>query len=268
MKSPKELSIEKKILEQLVPGTTSYRIAELLMENEEIQLMQEYANTVSIMRLGYNDHGPVHMRTVTRNAVTMTTLLHNAGVALNLEKEKSGTLDDSLCAIILASFFHDLGMAIGRQDHELHSATLALPLIDSVLAEVFPGRPDKRIIIRSLALEGILGHMANRQIHSIEAGIILIADGCDMQKGRARIPMELNNKPRAGDIHKYSANSIEQVRIEPGVDKPIRISVEMSSDVGFFQIEEVMLPKMNMSPVKPYLELHAGITGEELKKYL
>ena len=26
--------------------------------------MQEYANTVSIMRLGYND-GPVHMRTVT-----------------------------------------------------------------------------------------------------------------------------------------------------------------------------------------------------------
>ena len=268
MKSPKELSIEKKILDQLVPGTPSFRIAELLMEDEEIQLMQEYANTVSIVRLGYNDHGPVHMRTVTRNAVTMTTLLHNAGIALNLEKEKSGTLDDSLCAVILASFFHDLGMAIGRQDHELHSATLALPLIDTVLAKVFPGNPVKRIIIRSVALEGILGHMANRQIHSIEAGVILLADGCDMQKGRARIPMVLNNEPRAGDIHKYSANSIELVRIEPGQEKPIRITVEMSSDVGFFQIEEVFLPKMNMSPVKPYLELQAGVTGEEPKKYL
>ncbi|HHU37153.1 MAG TPA: phosphohydrolase [Treponema sp.] len=268
MKSPKERAIEKMIIDQLIEGTASYRIAELLMEDPEVQFMQEYANTVSIVRLGYNDHGPVHMRTVTRNAVAMVALLHTAGISLNIEKEKSGTLDDSLCAVILASFLHDLGMALGRQDHELHSITLGLPIIDKILAKVFPNNPEKRIIIRSVALEGIIGHMSNRQIYSIEAGIILVADGCDMEKGRARIPMVLNTEPRAGDIHKYSANSIEQVTIEPGKDKPIRISVEMSSDVGFFQIEEVFFPKLNMSPVKQYLELYAGIAGTELKKYL
>jgi metal-dependent HD superfamily phosphatase/phosphodiesterase len=133
---------------------------------------------------------------------------------------------------------------------------------------VYPNADQKRVIIRSLALEGIIGHMASRRIHSIEAGIILIADGCDMEKGRARIPMVLNTEPKAGDIHKYSANSIERVRITRGDPKPVRIEVGMSSDVGFFQIEEVLLPKVNMSPAKQHIELYAGIVDQELKKYL
>jgi metal-dependent HD superfamily phosphatase/phosphodiesterase len=146
--------------------------------------------------------------------------------------------------------------------------TLAAPIIERTLAQVFPDALSKRVVIRSLADEGIIGHMATRRIHSLEAGLILIADGCDMEKGRARIPMVLNTEPRAGDIHKYSAASIERVRISPGDPKPIRISVEMSTDVGFFQIEEVLLPKVNMSPVKQYIELYAGIADQEIKKYL
>jgi hypothetical protein len=268
MKSPKEISIEKKILEELQPGTAARSVAEILMDDSEIQQMQEYANTVSIVRLGYNDHGPVHMRTVTRNAVILLNLLHDAGIKSSIEAENSGTLDDSLCAVIFASFLHDLGMAMGRQDHELFSMTLAMPIIERTLQKVFTNNSAKQVAIRSVALEGIIGHMASRRIHSIEAGIILIADGCDMEKGRARIPMVLKTEPKAGDIHKYSANSIERVQISRGDPKPIRISVEMSTDVGFFQIEEVLLPKINMSPVKPYMELYAGIVNEEIKKYL
>ncbi len=268
MKSPKEISIEKKILEQITPNSPAYRVAELLMNDTEVQLMQEYANTVSIVRLGYNDHGPVHMRTVTRNAVLMMNLLREASVKTSIEAENSGNFEDSLCAVIFASFLHDLGMSMGRQDHELFSMTLAMPVIDRVLSAVFPENESKRVVIRSVALEGIIGHMASRRIHSLEAGIILIADGCDMEKGRARIPMVLNTEPRAGDIHKYSANSIERVKIAKGDPKPLRISVEMSTDVGFFQIEEVLLPKINMSPAKPYLELYAGIVDQEIKKYL
>ena len=55
------------------------------------------------------------MRTVTRNAVLMMNLLHQAGIKTSLEHENAGTLDDSLSAVILASFLHDLGMSIGRQ---------------------------------------------------------------------------------------------------------------------------------------------------------
>jgi len=268
MKSPKELSIDKKILEQLNPGSAPYKVAQTLMEDPEVQQMQEYANTVSIVRIGYNDHGPVHMRTVTRNAVIMMNLLHEAGIKTSLETENAGTLDDSFSAIILAAFLHDLGMSMGRQDHELFSMTLATPIIERTLVKVYPDSLEKRVVIRSLALEGIIGHMATRRINSIEAGLILIADGCDMEKGRARIPMVLNTEPKAGDIHKYSANSIERVKIEKGNPKPVRISVEMSTDVGFFQIEEVLLPKVNMSPAKQYIELYAGIVDKEIKKYL
>ena len=161
-------------------------------------------------------------------------------------------------------------MTIGRQDHELYSGILAQPIIDRVLTKFLPEKSDlnRRVIIRSMAMEGIIGHMGTRRIHSIEAGLILIADGCDMTKGRARIPMEMNTKPSVGDIHKYSANSIESVKIHQGTEKPLQIEVFMSSDVGFFQIEEVLIPKINSSPAKCFVELFAGGEGKELKKYL
>ena len=42
----------------------------------------------------------------------------------------------------------------------------------------------------------------------------------------------------------------------------------MSADVGFFQIEEVLLQKINGSPAKKLIELFAGVNGAEMKKYL
>lgn len=268
MKSPKELSLERKLLDALDPNTPPGMIASLLIGDEEVQMMQDYANTVSIVRLGFNDHGPVHMRQVARNAVKMMHLLQDAGIQGSLEHDKVGSFEDSLSAVIIASFLHDLGMAIGRQDHELLSATLATPIITRVLQSAYPNDIKRQVVIRSLALEGIVGHMASRRIHSIEAGVILLADGCDMERGRARIPLAMNTEPKIGDIHKYSANSIEKVTIGKGMKKPIKIVVEMSAEVGFFQIEEVLLPKVNSSPVKPYVELLAGVIGQEKKPYL
>lgn len=291
MKSPKELSLEKKIITLLEEAAAAEHIppeeflplaaARLLIEDEEIHTVQDYANDVSIIRLGYNDHGPVHMRTVTVNAIRMMMLLRQAGIKTSLETENAGSFQDSLTAVIFASFLHDFGMTVGRQDHELFSVSLALPVIERLLSQLLPGSVadngetgsphnplKRRIIIRSLAVEGIAGHMGSRRIHSLEAGMILIADGCDMAKGRARIPMTINTEPKIGDIHKYSANSIEKVSIKTGMEKPIRIEISMSSDVGFFQIEEVLLQKINCSPVKPYIELVAGVEQQEPKQYL
>ncbi|MFA6689476.1 MAG: phosphohydrolase [Sphaerochaetaceae bacterium] len=268
MKSPKEHSLERRFLSLFPEDTASHRLAEALVDDQEIQAMQDYGNSVSIKRLGFNDHGPVHMRQVAYNAVVMLDLLRDAGVRTSLELEGTGTYEDSLCAVVLAAFLHDLGMTIGRQDHELLSCLLAQPIIDRILAAVLPDSLQRRVVIRSLALEGIFGHMATRRIHSLEAGLILIADGCDMEKGRARIPMALNTTPKTGDIHKYSANSIENVTIGKGNRKPIKIEVEMSTDVGLFQIEEVLLPKIDMSPDKPFVELYAHVTGQDPRQYL
>ena len=278
MKSPKEINVDQKLMtltKEIIELTAEkdqlpLLVIKELIDDPEIEAIQNYANNVSIVRLGFNDHGPVHMRTVCRNALKMLKILSLSGIRTSLEDEQDGSFSDSVTAVILAGFFHDFGMTIGRQDHELYSGILSQPIIDRILYKFLPEKKDfnRRVIIRSMAMEGILGHMGTRRIHSIEAGLILVADGCDMTKGRARIPMELNTKPTVGDIHKYSANSIEKVKIHQGIEKPIQIEVFMSSDVGFFQIEEVLIPKINSSPARDFVELFAGIEGKGLKKYL
>ena len=268
MKSIKELSTETKILDRLKNIPVCLEMVKYLFADEELQEMQEYANNVSIRRLGFNDHGPVHMRQVVGNAIKMLNILHEARIRTSLEIEEIGTFEDSMCAVILAGLMHDLGMAIGRQGHEEMSVLLAQPIIDRTLLHVFPDNLHRRVIIKSVATEAIIGHMSSRKIHSIEAGILLIADGCDMTKGRARIPMAINTTPKVGDIHKYSANAINRIGIHRGERKPIKIDIEMSGDVGFFQIEEVLLTKIDSSPSKEYVELYAGVAGQERKCYL
>jgi metal-dependent HD superfamily phosphatase/phosphodiesterase len=270
MRSSKEISMDTKIIKTIESFKLSGKaveIASLVIEDEEIQAIQDYGNIVSIKRLGYNDHGPVHMRTVAHNAVVMMGLLRDAKVQTSLEAENCGCFEDSLIAVVLAGFLHDIGMSLGRQDHEMHSAYMAYPILDRVLTEVYTN-VHQRVIVRSLALEGIAGHMGNRQVYSLEAGVILIADGCDMTKGRARIPMHLSSTPKVGDIHKYSANSIEEVRLSSGKERPIHIDVEMSSEVGLFQVEEVLLGKIAASPAKGYVELYAMVQGCEPKQYM
>lgn len=268
MKSIKEVNTEAKIQERLKNNPQCLALVNYLFADEELQELQEYANNVSIRRLGYNDHGPVHMRQVVGNAIKMLNILHDCGIKTSLEKEEIGTFEDSMCAVILAGMMHDLGMAIGRQGHEEMSVMLAQPIIDRTLLHLFPDDLHRRVVIKSVAIESIIGHMSSRKIHSIEAGIILIADGCDMTKGRARIPLSINHAPRVGDIHKYSANAINRIGIHHGERKPIKIDVEMSGDVGFFQIEEVLLTKIDSSPAKEFVELYAGVAGQERKCYL
>jgi len=268
MKSAKEISIEEKILRRLERSPICTKLVNYLFADDELQEFQEYSNNVSIKRLGYNDHGPVHMRQVVGNAIKMLNILHRAGIKTSLEEEEIGTFEDSLCAVILAGLMHDLGMAISRQKHESMSVLLAQPIIDRALKHIYPNDLHKRTVIKCLTTEAIVGHMSSTKINSIEAGIILIADGCDMTKGRARIPLQINTQPRVGDIHKYSANAINRISIQEGEKKPIRIDIEMSGDVGFFQIEEVLLTKIDSSPAKIFVELYAGVTGQEKKCYL
>ena len=276
VKSIKEESLEKKIITLLTEivetspskDTLPLDIVKLLLEDAEVKAIQDYANTVSITRLGLNDHGPVHMKTVCHNALKMLRILHDAGVKTSLETESAGTFSDSVAAVCIAALLHDAGMTIARKGHELYSGIVTYNIIKDVLTKILPEDVRRRTIIQSVAMEGILGHMATNPIHSIEAGLILIADGCDMTKGRARIPLEIPTKPTEGDIHKYSANSIEKVKIRHGKERPVKIEVHMKSEVGFFQVEEVLIPKIQSSPAKHLVELHAGVEGEEMKRYI
>jgi len=265
MSSQKETTLSRQLLSRL--DGTARRVAEFLLNDPEVKCLQDYANVVSIRRLGFNDHGPVHMRMVALNALTMLDLLRNAGVKLTLEQEEQGTFEDSTVAVLIAAFLHDAGMSIGRELHERNAIFLAYPIMERLLNETYPDL-HQRVVVRSLAMECMLGHMGTQKVHSLEAGVVLIADGCDMEKGRARIPMMLKTASKVGDIHKYSAAAIKRVTIGKGAERPIRITVLMTDMAGFFQIEEVFFTKINSSPVKPYIELHAGTSRETMKCYL
>jgi len=271
MKSAKEVNVDIRLIDLVDSFNLSgnaMKALKLLLANEELQASQEYANIVSIVRLGYNDHGPVHMRTVTYNAAFMLDLIRKAKIQTSLEADCCGDFEDSLIGVMLASMFHDLGMGMGRQNHELHSIVLSMPLIDHVLNQVYPDDIKKRVMIRALALEGVAGHMGTITISSLEAGIVQVADGCDMTKGRARIPINMIQTPRVGLIHQYSANSIEKVSIKAGAEKPIRIDVNMSSEIGLFQVEEVLLHKIAQSTAKQHIELYAKVGDDDDRRYL
>jgi metal-dependent HD superfamily phosphatase/phosphodiesterase len=271
MRTGKETTLDGKLTDIVVNFDLSGKANEalaMLLSDEEMQTAQEYANTVSIIRLGYNDHGPVHMRTVAKNALIMLGLLRQAQIKTSLENDECGDFEDSVIAVISASLLHDLGMGIGRHDHEDNGVYLALPILNRMLEHVYRGNIRKQTMIRALSLEGIIGHMGTHAIHSIEAGVVQVADGCDMTKGRARIPLALASTTKGGHIHQLSANSIEEVVIDAGEKKPIRINVFMSNESGYFQVEEVLLKKIADSTAKPFVELYARVRDQAPIQYL
>ena len=150
-KSPKEQTVESKLTELVDTIVAKYtdgddlpkRLLDAVLSNAEIEAIQNYANNVSITRIGLNDHGPVHMKTVCRNAMKMLSLLHESGIETSLEKEHAGTFADSVCGVMLAAMLHDSGMTIARKDHELYWLFCNLVEKDSL---------DERILLVSVVL--------------------------------------------------------------------------------------------------------------------
>jgi metal-dependent HD superfamily phosphatase/phosphodiesterase len=265
-RSPKEEQIEQVLLSKT--EGKAHELLTGLFSDEEIYLNHSYANSVSVRRLGYNDHGPVHARITTYNAFKILRLLHLNGVKTSLEQEQICSFEDSVVGTLLGCFLHDFGMAVTRDAHEWHSLTLADPFIQKYLQQLYPDDLGNRIALRSLAHEVIVGHMAHTRIHSVEAGVVLIADGTDMSRGRSRIPLNMERDPMVGDMHRYSANAITRVEIQAGESKPVRITISMENVTGLFQLEEVLMTKVKASPIMGHLEIVARVEGQEPKFYL
>ncbi len=261
----KKESLNKQILE-LLPESLQSPGKQLLYDNE-IEARQDYANTVSIKRLGFNDHGDVHMRIVVLNALRMAMLLRDAEIPLHLEQEGIGSFEDSLFVLLIAGLFHDIGMGITRSMHEHFSAWMMQDNIRELCRTYVASNLYKQVALETMVYECIVGHMGTIQAHSYESGLILIADGCDIGQGRARIPMLIDTPSKRGDIHKYSALAIGNVEISSGDQSPILITVYTKESAGFFQIEEVLLPKLAMSSARNFCRVQA-IYNNESKEYI
>jgi metal-dependent HD superfamily phosphatase/phosphodiesterase len=264
-KSEYEETLDRELLEKT--SGKARRALEVLLADKALEELMGFCNIVSVERYGFNDHGRVHAKIATLNALTILDLLEEAGVEPNVVKENIGDSDDAHVIVVTAAFLHDLGMSIGRQDHEFNSPKVGDPFIFKVLRALYE-EEGKVYILRSYIFEAIMGHMAHLKVNSIESGIVLVSDGCDMEYGRARAAIKRRQKPVVGDIHAYSALSVTRVELRRGENKPLEIFIQMKDATGIFQVEEVLMGKIAMSSIKPYIELSVQIADEPKMYYL
>jgi metal-dependent HD superfamily phosphatase/phosphodiesterase len=162
--------------------------------------------------------------------------------------------------VAAAALLHCVGMAIHRADHETFSLILASGKLDSLLADVYD--EPSRSIVASEALHAIIAHRRRGEPLTIEAGIVRVADALDMAKGRSRVPFEA----RRPNIHSLSAAAIDEVRIDPGRDRAVRIEIEMNNSAGIFQIDELLATKLRGSGLEDHVEVIARIEAEHEKR--
>ncbi|MGQ9583720.1 MAG: HD domain-containing protein [Thermoplasmatota archaeon] len=227
------------------------RLLERLESDEYIQGLLEMANIVVVGRLGYNDHGLTHSRIVARNSVQILRLLRDGGVEPNIVRERTGSYEDAEAVVLAAAYLHDLGNAVHRDVHYLHTLVLCEDFLDSALGELYGNERRRLARLKAATLEAIYTHDEEVDAISVEGGSVKVGDGTDMACGRARVPFQRGKK----DIHSISAMAINGVRITRGEEKPVRIEVEMSCSAGVFQIQNVLGGKIRTSGIKQHLEV-------------
>jgi metal-dependent HD superfamily phosphatase/phosphodiesterase len=155
-----------------------------------------------------------------------------------------------------------VGMSIHRTDHEAYSLFLAERKLRELLDSVYD-EPERTVVV-SEALHAIIGHRRRGEPYTLEAGVVRVADGLDMAHGRSRLPVESG---RVG-IHSLSAAAIDEITIESGEERPVRIEVRMNNSAGVFQLDDLLGTKLRGTPLQGQVEVVATIEGETEKRLL
>jgi metal-dependent HD superfamily phosphatase/phosphodiesterase len=226
----------------------------------ELHTLWKCSNILAIDRMGYSDHGPVHVKIVANRAIKLLRTLLEKNIEPGIKVNYNLSSDDAELVILLASVTHDLGMSIIRDGHEVFSVQLARDIMHRCLPLIYG--PEEATIIASEVSHAIISHQASVKPLTLEAGIVKVADALDMEQGRARIPY----KSGRVNIHSVSALSIEKVSIEEGKEKPINIRIEMSNPAGIFQVDNLLATKIRDSGLEGYLSVEV-IVGEKKERF-
>ncbi len=241
-------------------------IVEKVKQDKKLQTYWRCSNVMAIERLGYTDHGPTHVKIVANLALKLLRILVEKQVKPSIVKDYNLKNEDAEVVVFLGSIFHDLGMIVIRNHHEMYSTIVATEILNRTLNPTYT--TEEQAIITSEVLHAIVTHEytgpnTNKPL-TVEAGIVGIADALDMEAGRARIPFKAGKI----DIHAVSAMSIEKVEIMEGGEKPITIKITMTNSAGVFQIDELLKPRIETSGLQQYFHVTAEITGEKERKII
>lgn len=221
-----------------------------------------YMAQVHAERLGMSDHSWVHTQIVLNVALRLLRLLVKGGVEPNVVADHGLSDRDAEVVVAGGALLHDIGMSIHRADHEAYSLFLAEGALQRLLAPVY--REPRRTVVTAEILHAIIGHRRRGDPYTVEAGVVRVADALDMAQGRTRIPLQAGQE----GIHSISAAAVDEVRIEPGEERPIRIEIALNNSAGIFQVDDLLATKIRGTPLEGKVEVVAAIEGESEKRLL
>ena len=259
MNSSEEFQRESIRARDLLNGESrALEMYQYLSGSPKVQSYLRTANRMAVSRLGYTDHGPIHAEVATWNALKVFDILEDT-FQPNVVAEGIGDIDDARLIVLASTYLHDIGMVVHRNEHPQASINLAGPILESKLMDIYSD-PAKATDILSFILHGIYAHDDDTQCLTLEAGITKLGDGCDMTKGRTKVPFQKGKV----DIHSVSALAINNVILEPGQDKALRITVGMDNPAGVFQVEAVLEKKISTSGLQDHVDVDVLVNGDRL----
>ena len=235
------------------------RVLDRVNDDRQLKGWWHVSNVNAVVRLEINDHSWVHIQIVANIGLKLLRQLVKHGVEPSAVKDYGMSGDDSEVIVVLAALTHCIGMSVHRRGHEDWSLFLAEPKLRQLLDGIYE-EPDLTVVV-SEVLQAITSHRADGEPLSLEAGILRVADALDMAKGRSRIPFERGQVT----MHSLSAAAIDEVRIEDGESKPVKLEILMNNSSGIFQVDGLLKAKLAGSGLEPYVEVVAHIDTESEK---
>src|ERR687897_1880115 len=221
-----------------------------------------YMAQITSERLKMSDHSWVHVQVVLNISLRLLRLLVKGGIEPAMVTEHGMRDRDAEVVVAGGALLHNVGMSIHRADHEAYSLFLAQERLQSLLADCYE-EPERTVVIGEI-LHSIIGHRRKGEPYTVEAGVVRVADALDMAEGRSRIPVEGG---RYG-INALSAAAIDEVRIEAGEARPVKVEIEMNNSAGIFQVDDLLATKLRGTPLEGHLEVIAQVKGETEKRLL
>jgi metal-dependent HD superfamily phosphatase/phosphodiesterase len=237
------------------------RFLEAVNADERVRVWW-YMAQITSERLGMSDHSWVHVQVVLNIGLRLLRLLTKAGIKPAMVTDHGMKDRDAEVVVAGGALLHDVGMSIHRVDHEAYSLFLVQERLQSLLADSYD--EPKRTVVISEILHSIIGHRRRGEPYTLEAGVVRVADALDMAEGRSRLPVEGGQY----GIHALSAAAIDEVRIEAGEERPVKVEIQMNNSAGIFQVDDLLATKLRGTPLEGYVEVIAQVPGETEKRLL
>ncbi len=221
-----------------------------------------YMAQVTSQRLEMSDHSWVHVQVVLNIALRLMRLLAKGGIDPAMVTDHGMKQRDAEVVVAGGALLHDVGMSIHRTDHEAYSLFLVADRLDTLLDGIYE-EPERTVVVSEI-LHAVIGHRRRGEPFTVEGGVVRVADALDMAQGRSRIPIEGG---RFG-IHALSAAAIDDVEIEAGEERPVKIEIEMNNSAGVFQVDDLLATKLRGTPLEGHVEVVAEVAGETEKRLL